>query len=152
MVTNEANPSVVGRAPLESVPVDVRQKISAMWVSLLFVFAYVDIFGFFRPDLRADIEAGEVGGFAIGEGFLLGTTIYVVIPSLMVIGALVLKPALSRFANIVLAVLYALTIGAAAIGEWGYYIFGSVVEIALLVAIAHTAWNWPREDSSDSRR
>ena len=38
----------------------MRSKISALWVSLLFVFAYVDIFGFFRADVRAEIEAGEV--------------------------------------------------------------------------------------------
>jgi hypothetical protein len=30
-------------------PDRVRLKISALWVAMLFLFAYGDIFGFFRP-------------------------------------------------------------------------------------------------------
>jgi hypothetical protein len=42
--------------------VNVRIKISALWTSMLFVFAYVDLFSLYRPDLRADLEAGESAG------------------------------------------------------------------------------------------
>jgi hypothetical protein len=31
-------------------PVSVRNKISALWASTLFVFAYVDLFSFYRSD------------------------------------------------------------------------------------------------------
>lgn len=127
----------------EPLGVSLRVKLAAMWTTLLFVFAYVDIFSFFRPDVRADIAAGEVGGFAIGEGFLLGTTIYILIPSLMVLGSVLLRPAVNRLANIVLAVVYAFTIAIGAVGEWGYYILGSVVEVGILAAIVFSAWNWP---------
>jgi hypothetical protein len=48
---------------------------------MLFIFAYIDLFSLYRPDFRADIEAGEVGGFAVNQSFLLGTTAYVVIPA-----------------------------------------------------------------------
>jgi hypothetical protein len=40
---------------------------------------------------------------------------------------------------------YALTIIASAFGEWTYYIFGSAIEIALLVGIVYYAWTWPKE-------
>ena len=33
--------------------VSVRIKISALWTAMLFVFAYVDIYGLFRADVRA---------------------------------------------------------------------------------------------------
>ena len=56
---------------------------------MLFVFAYVDLFSLYRPDFRADVEAGEIGGFTVNQAFLLGTTVYVVIPSLMVFCTLV---------------------------------------------------------------
>jgi hypothetical protein len=59
---------------LQPSPVNVRVKISALWASMLFVFAYVDLFSLYRPDFRADIEAGEVAGFAVNQTFLLGTT------------------------------------------------------------------------------
>ena len=125
--------------------VNVRIKISALWTSMLFVFAYVDLFSLYRPDFRADLEAGEIGGFTVNQSFLLGTTAYVVIPSLMLFCALILRPRVNRIANIVLSTVYALTIVAGAIGEWNYYILGSAIEVALLAAIVYYAWTWPKE-------
>jgi Family of unknown function (DUF6326) len=129
----------------EPLNVNVRIKISALWTSMLFVFAYVDLFSLYRRDFRADLDAGEVGGFTIDQSFLLGTTVYVVIPSLMVFVALILRPSVSRIANIALAIVYALTIIGGAIGEWGYFILGSAIEVALLAAIVYYAWSWPKE-------
>jgi hypothetical protein len=131
--------------------VNVRVKISGLWTSMLFVFAYVDLFSLYRPDFRADLDSGEVGGFTVNHAFLLGTTLYVVIPSLMVFCALVLRPRVNRVANIALSVLYALTIIGGAIGEWTYYVLGSAVEVALLAAIGYYAWTWPREAPAGSR-
>jgi len=125
--------------------VNVRIKISALWASMLFVFVYVDLFSLYRPDVRADIEAGEIGGFTVNQWFLLGVTVYAVIPSLMVFCALILRPRANRIANIALSIAYALTIIAGAIGEWNYYILGSAIEVALLAAIVYYAWNWPKE-------
>jgi Family of unknown function (DUF6326) len=130
--------------------VNVRMKISALWTSMLFVFAYVDLFSLYRRDYRADLEAGEIGGFTVNQAFLLGTTAYVVIPSLMVFGALILRPRVSRLANIALGIVYALTIIASAVGEWTYYVFGSVIEIALLAGIVYYAWTWPKEAPATS--
>lgn len=124
--------------------VNVRIKISALWTSMLFVFAYVDLFTLYRPDFRADVEAGEIGGFTVNQSFLLGTTVYVVIPSLMVFCALILRPRVNRIANIALSIMYALAIIAGAIGEWNYYILGSAIEVAQLAAIVYYAWNWPK--------
>jgi hypothetical protein len=92
------------------------------------------LFSLSRPDFRADVEAGEVAGFAVNQAFLLGTTAYVVIPSLMVFGAPVLRPQLNRIVNIALAALYVASIVAASIGEWSYYVLGSLIESALLAA------------------
>ena len=128
--------------------VNVRIKISALWTAMLFVFAYVDIFSLFRPDFRADIEAGQVGGFTVNQSFLLATTIYIAIPSLMVFAALVLRPRVNRLANIALSIIYALTIVAGAIGEWNYYILGSAIEVALLASIVYYAWTWPKTSST----
>jgi hypothetical protein len=130
---------------LQPFNVNVRIKISTLWASMLFVFAYVDLFSLYRRDFRADLEAGEVSGFKIDQLFLLGTTVYIVIASLMVFIAVVLRPRVNRIANIALAIAYALTIIAGAIGEWGYYILGSAVEVALLAAIVYYAWTWPEE-------
>ena len=130
---------------LELSNVNVRIKISALWTSMLFVFIYVDHYSLFRADIRADIEAGKMSGFTINQLFLLVVTAYVAIPALMVFLSLILRPGVNRVANIVLGVIYALTIVAGAIGEWNYYILGSVIEVMLLAAIVYYAWTWPKE-------
>lgn len=132
----------------EPANVSVRIKISALWTSMLFVFAYVDLFSLYRPDFRADLEGGEIGGFTVNESFLFATTVYVVIPSLMVFFALILRPRVNRIANIALGIIYGLTIIAGAMGEWNYYILGSAVEVALLAAIVYYAWAWPKGSPS----
>jgi hypothetical protein len=141
----------VAETKLEPVTVSVRTKISALWTSTLFVFAYVDLFSLYRADFRADLEAGEVAGFTVNRSFLLWTTAYVVIPSLMVFGTLVLQPRLNRVANIALGIVYIVTIVVGAIGEWSYYVLGSVVEVALLAAVVYYAWTWPKQAAPLSR-
>jgi hypothetical protein len=133
--------TTTGFAPL---PVNVRIKISALWTAMLIVFAYVDLFGLYRSDVRAAIEAGEISLFTIDQVFLLATTIYIVIPSLMIVATLVLGARVNRIVNIALSVGYGLTIVGGAIGEWNYYLLGSAVEVALLGSVAYYAWTWPR--------
>ena len=86
--------------------INPRIKIAALWASMMFIFAYVDLFSLYRADVRADIEAGKIFAFTIGQGFLLGVTIYVVLPSLMLFLSLVLPVRVTRIANIVMAVVY----------------------------------------------
>ena len=131
---------------LEPLRVNLRIKISALWTLMLFVFIYVDHYSLFRADIRADIEAGEIGGFTINQSFLVVVTAYIVIPALMVFLSLVLPPSVSRIANIILGVFYVLTIIGGAIGETNYYyILGSVIEVMALAAIVYYAWTWPRQ-------
>jgi hypothetical protein len=125
--------------------INPRIKITALWVSMMFVFAYVDLFGLYRADIRADIEAGKMFIFSIGQGFLLGVTTYIVLPSLLLFLTLVLPVRVTRMANIVLAALYALTIAGSAVGESNYYfILGSLLEVVLLAGVVYYAWTWPR--------
>ncbi len=114
---------------------------------MLFVFAYVDIFGFWRADVINGALAGKVpgAGFGIDQVFLVNTTIYILIPSLMVVVSLVARSRVNRITNIVVSVIYAATVAVSVIGEtWTYYVLGSVVEILLLLAIVRLAWTWPR--------
>jgi hypothetical protein len=124
--------------------INPRVKIAALWASTLFVFVYVDLFSLYRADVRADIEAGKIAAFSIGQGYLLGVIVYVALPSLMLFLSLVLPVKVARMTNVVLAVLYALTIAGSAVGEWGYFILGSAIEVVLLAGVAYYAWTWPK--------
>jgi hypothetical protein len=134
--------------------IDVKLVLSALWIAMLIVFAYVDIFGFFRVDILEAALDGKVAamGVTIDQVFLVFTTVYVLIPTLMVVMSLVLRPRVNRIVNIVFALVYAVSIIALCIGEgWVYYLLGSAVEVVLLVAIVRTAWTWPRTGVAPAR-
>ena len=131
--------------------VDVKLVLSALWITMLFVFAYVDIFGFLRADVLEAALDGEIAttGFTVDQLFLTYTTVYILLPALMVILSLVLPARVNRTVNLVLSLAYVVTIIGGAVGEtWAYYLIGSVVEVILLAAIARTAWTWPPPDGT----
>ena len=104
---------------------------------MLFVFAYVDIFAFYRRDVLDAAFAGEVSstGLAVDQAFLSGVLLYILLPSLMVVLSLVLRPRLTRGLNVGLGALYALSLAASCVGEtWVYYLGGSLVEVVPLLA------------------
>ena len=129
--------------------VGVRLKISALWVVLLFLYAYGDIFGFFSPGQIQEVMAGEISGIAITQVFLFAVSLYIAIASVMVFLSLVLRPTVNRWTNIVLPSLYVVSIVASAIGETSaYYWFLSIAESALLLQIVWYAWTWPRREGT----
>ena len=137
----------VARGRYRDTRIDVKLVLSALWITMLIVFAYIDIFGFLRADVLDAALDGRVAvtGLAVDQVFLALTTVYILVPTLMVFLSLVLRPPVNRVVNIVVALFYAVSIIASAIGEaWGYYLIGSAVEVVLLIAIARTAWTWPR--------
>jgi hypothetical protein len=131
---------------LHDAGVDVKIVLNGLWVSMLFVFAYVDIFGFWRADVINGALHGKVprAGFAIDQTFLALTTVYILIPSLMVAVSLLAPARINRPTNVVVSLLYVVSVVLSALGEtWVYFILGSVVEVALLLTIARVAWAWP---------
>ena len=129
--------------------IGVRLKISALWIAMLFLFAYGDIFGFFKPGQIQEVMSGEISGVEITQAFLFAIAVYIAIASVMIFLTLVLRPAVCRRVNVVLAILYIVSIVAAAIGEDAYYLLLSAVEIAMLLLIVRNAWRWPRHEDAD---
>lgn len=126
--------------------IDVRLMLTALWTATLFVFAYVDILGFYRDDVLEAAMNGRVAGtsVAVDQTFLTLTLAYVLLPALMVVLSLVLPPRANRIVNLGVSLLYAISIAATCIGETQpYYLLGSTIEAILLLVIARAAWKWP---------
>jgi hypothetical protein len=143
VMSRTSNPST---GELTDTKLDVKIVLSGLWISMLMVFAYVDIFGFFRADMIKGALAGKlpVVGFAINQRFLVLTTIYILIPSLMVVVALVAPARMNRMSNIVIAALYTASILVGMGDPWKYYVLGSAVEVVLLIVIIRVSVKWPR--------
>jgi hypothetical protein len=126
--------------------VDVKHVLCALWTVMLFLFAYVDIFGLYRADVLNAALDGKIAAtpFTVDQLFLTLTLIYILPPILMIVLRLLVRPRITRIVTIVVSLLYMISIIASCIGEtWVYYIAGSVIEALLLAVIARVAWKWP---------
>ena len=122
--------------------VDVRVKLSALWASVMLCYIYGDIFNFFKPGTLKDIIAGNTGAFGT-QGGLLAAAVLMAIASMMVFLSLVLGATASRYANIVLGLVYTVVIIATMPGAWAFYVFLGIVEAALTLTIVWYALRWP---------
>ena len=128
---------------MEDVKINVKMKLSALWVALMFLYIYADIISLYRPGQIEEMISGRMGPFPATQGSLFVASILMMIPAVMVFLSLTLKPKVNRWANIILGVLYTLVNISNLIGEtWAYYIFSGVVELVLTFLIVWYAWNW----------
>ena len=67
---------------LEDVKINVKIKISLLWVALMFLYLYNDVLSFYRQDTVKDILSGVLGGIQINQVFLFGAAIIMAIPIL----------------------------------------------------------------------
>ncbi|MFD4994357.1 DUF6326 family protein [Cellulosimicrobium cellulans] len=131
---------------LEDRPVPVRAKLAATWTSFMFLYAYVDILGFFTPGIVEDILDGKVFTFDLSQTFSTTALTLVAVPILMVVLSMTLPARASRITNLVVAVLYVPVTAFNAVGEsWLYfYGLGIALELILLGLVVRYAWTWPR--------
>jgi len=128
---------------LEDVQVPVRLKLSALWMSVMFLYVYVDIFALYEPGTIDDILVGRVWEFDISQGWALGALALMATPILMVFLSLALPARVGRGTNVVVASLFVLVSIGNAVGEtWAFYWFDSAVEAVLLLLIIWYAWTW----------
>ncbi len=127
--------------------VDVRIKLSALWVATMFCYLYADILSLYRADFLEQIMMGEIIGFQINQAFLLGSAVLMSIPTIMIFLSLTLSPKINRYANMILGIAHiGLAITTMLTSEvWAYYLFDSAVEIVFLSLIVWYAWKWPKQ-------
>lgn len=130
---------------LEDQPIPVRAKLAAAWTSFMFLYAYVDILGFFTPGIVEDILDGKVFEFDLSQTFSTTALTLMAIPIFMVVLSAALPARANRVTNLVVAALYVpVTVFNVAGGFWLYfYGLGVVLELIVLALIVRYAWTWP---------
>jgi len=129
---------------MEELKINVKMKLSALWVALMLIYIYADIFSLFKTGAIEKMMQGFMGPFPVTQGSLLSASILMIIPAVMVFLSLTLKHQVNRWANLILGVLYTLVNLSNMIGEasWFFYMSFVVVEITLTVLIVWFAWRW----------
>lgn len=139
---------------LEDFKINVKFKLSALWISVMFCYVYGDYFTLFVPGHIQSMMDGKSGVGTTTPLKLLMFAILMTLPPVMVFLSLVLKPAINRWTNISVGIFFTaimLLVVATSIGEWMiFYIFLSVIEIVITALIVTYAWRWPREKDQAS--
>jgi MFS family permease len=133
------------RPPFEDRAVPVKLKLSALWAAAMFCYVYADFFMLHEPGRLARMNDGILAPFGPATpAMMLGVSVMMVIPSVMVFLALVLPPAVNRWANIVLGAAYTIIILLTMIGAPLFYLFFGTVEVVLTATVVWYGWRWPR--------
>jgi hypothetical protein len=136
---------------LEDVKINVKTKLSALWVTVMFLYVYGDIVGFMKPGaLEHYIKGIGATGAPITQVTLVQVAILMAIPSVMVFLSLTLKPKANRLTNIILGIFYTCTIPLSmliATSISAYYIFLGIIEVVLTALIVWNAWKWPKQEA-----
>ena len=137
---------------LDEVKINVKVKLSALWLTLLLIYIYVDIFGFYKPGVIEDILEGMVWEFEITQAWALSALILMMIPIMMIYLSLDLKASVNRWTSIIVGIVYIVVGVSTTLGEnWAYYVVGHVIGIMVLVLIVWTAWKWPGQIDMSTR-
>jgi hypothetical protein len=131
---------------LKDYTINIRLQLSALWIAVMFCYIYGDYFELYVPK--------KVDGLLTGENMLnepmklLTATVILAIPALMIFLCLVLKPQLTKWLNICVALfftLFTLLVGISSLSEWYlFYVFLSFLESVLTTIIIIKAWTWEK--------
>jgi hypothetical protein len=126
--------------------VDTKIKLAALWASTTFCYVYGDYFELYVPGKLDSMLRGLMPPLGrVSEGVLLGTSLMLAIPCLMVALSVLLKAPIGRWLNIIFGVIFTLIMLAIAVqGGWVFYRFFALIEIALTSSVVWLAWSWPR--------
>jgi MFS family permease len=134
-----------GRPVFEDIKVPVKLKISALWAAVVFCYIYADYFELYDPGKLASMNAGILGPFGPATAtMMLGVSVMMAIPSVMVFLSLVLPPSSNRWTNMALGVIYSIIIILTMIGAPLFYLFFGAVEVAFTSTVVWYGWTWPR--------
>ena len=116
--------------------IDRKSLLSSLWLFAMLTYTYGDVVTLMDPIKHGTIE--------LTEGFLLGGSIYMMIPISMVLLSRILKYRANRWASIIAGTIMTITLTLTlfvAVPTM-YYAFFTAIEIACTSLIVWFAWKW----------
>ena len=123
---------------------DTKVKLSALWLFVMLTYTYGDVVTLMDPVKHGSIQ--------LTEGFLLGGSIFMMIPITMVLLSRISRYKVIRWSSIVAGTIMtvALTSTLFVAVPTSYYVFFTVIEITCTALIVWYAWKWRNpEDESE---
>ncbi len=130
----------------------VRIRLAFFWATIMALYIYADFFNLMTPGAlqeRMDLQT-PLGPTT--PGILIGFSVLLIIPALMIPASILLPPVFSKGLNILFGVLYALISVLIILADirhaWmAFFVLYQFVELFVFALIVLTAWRWPREEA-----
>jgi hypothetical protein len=130
---------------LEDIKVPLRIRLAALWTSLMSCYIYGDFFGLFERDRLNDMIAGNFGPLGhTTPGILVGVSLMMAIPALMIFGSVALPAAPCRWSSIAFGLLYTVIMLLTLPGAPPFYVALGIIEVLLTATVVVLAWRWPK--------
>jgi hypothetical protein len=115
---------------------DMKVRLSALWLFAILTYTYGDVVALMDPVKHGSVQ--------LTEGFLLGGSIFMMIPITMVLLSRVLKYRASRWTSIIAGTIMtaSLPVTLFVAKPTMYYIFFTFIEITCTALIVWYAWKW----------
>lgn len=124
--------------------IDTTVLLSTLWIVVTVNYIFCDVFTLmYHAELRQILE-GHMGGMDITQGFLLAFAVILEIPMVMILLTRLLADQANRWTNVGAGVVLTLVQAGSLLAGSNtmHYVFFSVVEIAITVAIVVIAIRW----------
>ena len=115
---------------------DMKVRLSALWLFAMLTYTYGDVVTLMNPVNHGSIH--------MTEGFLLGGSIFMMIPITMVLLSRILKYRANRLTSIIAGTIMtaSLPVTLFVAQPTSYYFFFTVIEITSTALIVWYAWKW----------
>jgi hypothetical protein len=119
---------------------DLKTKLSALWLFVMLTYTYGDVVTLMDPVKHGSVE--------LTESFLLGGSIFMMIPITMVLLSRILSYRWVRLSSIIAGIIMtvSLPITLFVAKPTMYYVFFTVIEIVCTGLIVVLAWKWTNPD------
>ena len=132
---------------MKNFEINIKIKLAALWTSATFCYLYGDYFELYTPEKVESLISGE--NVLNSPMILFFASLIMVIPPLMIVASLFLKPKLNRWLNIIFGTIFTLMMVLIALGSltpwYSFYVFLAIVEAILTGIIVWSAFRWPKE-------
>lgn len=133
-------------AALSDAPVNIKVKLATLWAATMSCYIYCDYFALYIPGKLQSMLDGSMGPLGkVTQDVLLGTSVLMAVPSLMIVLSVVLPARANRLLNLVVGAAYTALLALLAwTAGWNFYKFFAVLEAILTATAVRLAWRWPR--------
>lgn len=126
--------------------VNLKVKLAALWTAVTFCYLYGDYFELYTPEKVQSLLSGD--NVLNSPMILLVASVIMVIPPLMIVASIFLRPKPNKWLNIIFGTMFTIMMLLIAIGSltpwYSFYVFLAIVEAMLTAIIVWNAYKWPK--------